>query len=281
MKCNFLRTAAIALLCAAIVCSCGKDGADGKDGTNGTNGTNGADGKNSYLVIFDSNGGTPMFSMNGVMQGDKITAPEDPTKAGYTFDGWFKETALTNAWNFATDVVTANITLYAKWNVIPVVDFFTLDDASNSNTQQGWNVTGIMSEIAAAKYLVLETDGGEGTLDGFIGINFIFQGNNGDPATIEVGWTQRNLNDDWVSFPRAVGKTISILIDIKKVFGDKYADFLQCTYWARMIIGYYTGTTAFKGLGLTGAYIINDFAKPADAVDLVSGYGFIIEGTVF
>ena len=47
MKTNFLRTAAVVLLCIATVCSCskdGKDGRDGRDGTNGANGTNGADG---------------------------------------------------------------------------------------------------------------------------------------------------------------------------------------------------------------------------------------------
>jgi uncharacterized repeat protein (TIGR02543 family) len=38
------------------------------------------------------------------------------TKAGHTFAGWYKEAAYTNAWNFASDTVNANITLHAKWN---------------------------------------------------------------------------------------------------------------------------------------------------------------------
>ena len=161
-----------------------------------------------------------------------------------------------------------------------LVDFSTLDNASNSATQQGWKVSGIMSEIAEAKYLVLETEDGDYP-DGFSGTQFIFQGNDGDPATIEVGWTQRNLNGDWVSFPRAEGKTVSILIDLKNVFGDKYDNFIQCTYWARILIGNYSiKPTAFENIGLTKAYLIDDFAKPADAVDLSSDYGFIIEGSV-
>ena len=242
-----------------------------------------------FTVTFNSNSGSEVPKQT-VKDGEKATKPADPEKEGNTFDGWFKDNnTFAQEWNFAADAVTANITLYAKWNAMPsapviLADFFTLEDATNNVRQQGWKVNGIMSEIAAAKYLVLETKGaGDGYSDGFGGIQFIFQGNDGDPATLEVGWTQRNLNGDWVTFPRAEGKTVSIVIDINKVLGDKYDDFLQCTFWARILIAYYAGylPTAFENLGLTGAYLIDDFEKPADAVDLASGYGFIIEGTVF
>ena len=163
-----------------------------------------------------------------------------------------------------------------------LADFSELADASNNNTQQGWNITGIMDEIGAAKYLVLEIEGIGDNKDGFGGTYFIFQGNDGEPATIEVDWTQRSLNSDWVSFPCAEGKTVSIAIDLNNVFGDKYDDFIQCTGWARIIIAYYNGSlpTAFENLGLTNAYLIDDIAKPAGAVDLATGYGFIFEGSV-
>jgi len=49
--------------------------------------------------------------------GDTITAPAVPTKTGYDgkFDGWYQEATLTNDWDFASDTVTSDITLYAKW----------------------------------------------------------------------------------------------------------------------------------------------------------------------
>jgi uncharacterized repeat protein (TIGR02543 family) len=51
-----------------------------------------------------------------VQQGDKATQPTTtPTRTGYTFGGWYKEAACANDWNFASDVVTGNVTLYAKW----------------------------------------------------------------------------------------------------------------------------------------------------------------------
>jgi uncharacterized repeat protein (TIGR02543 family) len=37
------------------------------------------------------------------------------TKAGYAFGGWFKESELTNQWNFDIDTVTADMTLHARW----------------------------------------------------------------------------------------------------------------------------------------------------------------------
>lgn len=72
--------------------------------------------KVEYTVIFDSKEGSAV-SQAGVKFEEKITKPADPTKEGYTFAGWFKETTLDNEWNFDSDVVTANITLYAKWTV--------------------------------------------------------------------------------------------------------------------------------------------------------------------
>jgi len=69
---------------------------------------------NTYTVIFNSQGGSAVSSKT-VEHGGKVTKPTNPTKTGYTFGGWYKEFGCTNAWNFANDTVTANVTLYAKW----------------------------------------------------------------------------------------------------------------------------------------------------------------------
>jgi uncharacterized repeat protein (TIGR02543 family) len=61
-----------------------------------------------------------------VVQGEKVARPADPARAGYTFGGWFKETACTEAWIFADDVVTNNITLYAKWTIVKYIVVFKL-----------------------------------------------------------------------------------------------------------------------------------------------------------
>jgi len=75
-------------------------------------------GGGQYNVIFDSNGGTPVPAYLGVVANNTITEPTAPTRGeGYSFGGWYKEAALTTAWNFGSDTVNSNITLYAKWNL--------------------------------------------------------------------------------------------------------------------------------------------------------------------
>ena len=70
--------------------------------------------KDTYKVKFDSNGGSEVSSVD-VASGEKVTKPAEPTKSGYEFKGWYKDEALTKEWDFENDVVTADITLYAKW----------------------------------------------------------------------------------------------------------------------------------------------------------------------
>ena len=69
----------------------------------------------SYTVTFDKNGHGTAPAAQTVKEGYKATEPTAPTAEGYTFGGWYKEKAATNAWNFSTDTVTKDTTLYAKW----------------------------------------------------------------------------------------------------------------------------------------------------------------------
>ncbi|MGE8037593.1 leucine-rich repeat protein, partial [Lysinibacillus sp. NPDC093692] len=70
--------------------------------------------KVSYIVTFDTNGGSAVSSQV-VGYNELVKAPSTPNKEGYTFGGWHKDEELTIPWDFAKDVVTKNVTLYAKW----------------------------------------------------------------------------------------------------------------------------------------------------------------------
>ena len=60
-------------------------------------------------VSFDSDGAGQIDSIT-IDENSKITAPTEPTKEIYTFDGWY----LNNTkWDFENDVVTEDITLKA------------------------------------------------------------------------------------------------------------------------------------------------------------------------
>ena len=70
-----------------------------------------------FFVGFNSNGGTSVDSQF-LKNGEKIAEPTSPTKQGSTFAGWYKDEALTQEFNFNSDTVSADTTLFAKWNVV-------------------------------------------------------------------------------------------------------------------------------------------------------------------
>ena len=71
----------------------------------------------TYTVSFDVQGHGTAPTAQTVEQGSTATRPADPTATGWTFGGWYREAACTNAYDFSTPV-TADLTLYAKWTPI-------------------------------------------------------------------------------------------------------------------------------------------------------------------
>lgn len=70
------------------------------------------------MVTFDAQGGTVSPATRKVVKGSYIGELPVPVKAGYTFQGWFSSTTFDSIYQIiSTDVVNADITLYAKWKV--------------------------------------------------------------------------------------------------------------------------------------------------------------------
>ena len=86
-----------------------------------------------YTVTFDANGHGTAPTQQKTTYGGKITEPAAPTAENYYFQGWFKESTCENTWDFDSDIVTANITLYAKWS--------DCDHSGNTNTLSCTNNT--------------------------------------------------------------------------------------------------------------------------------------------
>ena len=63
---------------------------------------------NQYTITFDTNGGSEIDSITQDY-GTKITAPDNPTRKGYTFRGWDKEIPET--------MPAENITVKAQWEI--------------------------------------------------------------------------------------------------------------------------------------------------------------------
>ncbi len=66
-----------------------------------------------YTISFNANGGSEVAAISQDYD-TVVTAPTHPTKTGYEFVGWYKDAALTEAYQFTT-MPAENITLYAKW----------------------------------------------------------------------------------------------------------------------------------------------------------------------
>ena len=74
----------------------------------------GANGYSYHKVAFDTAGGNMSHTTRYFLQGKDISNEIKPApRTGYTFGGWNK--ADGTAWDYASDTVTDNITLYAKW----------------------------------------------------------------------------------------------------------------------------------------------------------------------
>lgn len=71
----------------------------------------------AFAVQFNLNGGIDGTKYKEVLPNAKLIESEIkiPTKAGFTFAGWYKNEALDVPWNFASDSVSATTNLYAKW----------------------------------------------------------------------------------------------------------------------------------------------------------------------
>jgi uncharacterized repeat protein (TIGR02543 family) len=81
---------------------------------------------NYYTVTFEANGGTPAPASQTIAHGSTVTTPPGMRKPQEGFVGWYTDSAFTSEWNFATDTVTSEKTLYAKWGAIQYTVMFKL-----------------------------------------------------------------------------------------------------------------------------------------------------------
>ena len=76
-----------------------------------------------YTVTFETGEGSDVESAT-VPEYGKVASPEAPVRDGYAFDGWYKEATYNNQFNFSTEIITADTTLYAKWSKLYYITFY-------------------------------------------------------------------------------------------------------------------------------------------------------------
>ncbi len=84
--------------------------------------------EDGLTVHFQTNLGTTIESMP--YTGDSFIMPEDPTREGYTFDGWYIDSLLTQSFQILDliNIEQPTVVLYAKWDINSyVISFDTMN----------------------------------------------------------------------------------------------------------------------------------------------------------
>mgnify|MGYP004458001225 FL=1 len=101
-----------------------------------------------YVVRFDTVGGNEIVSVK-VSGGDKIERPAAPVKEGFVFGGWYLSSDYSERWNFESDAVNGNITLYAKWDVVTTTGIRVSAESTQKKTfsrEEFFSYTGLVVE---------------------------------------------------------------------------------------------------------------------------------------
>jgi len=87
---------------------------------------------NQYTIIFNTNHGSPI---EPITQNYKtvVTQPADPTKVGYTFEGWYTDNTTFNDKYIFITMPLNGVTLYAKWNIKTYTITYHLDGGVNGD----------------------------------------------------------------------------------------------------------------------------------------------------
>ena len=107
-------------------------------------------------VAFNSDGGSTVTEQK-VLRGQKASAPTEPTKASYSFNGWYNGNT---AFDFANTLVTENITLTAKWAKVVTATISSIPDETYTGRDIEPAITVYDGEtvIPASEYTVSYSD---------------------------------------------------------------------------------------------------------------------------
>ncbi|WP_298835987.1 InlB B-repeat-containing protein [Clostridium sp.] len=91
-------------------------------------------------VYFNSNGGLNL-PVQSVAYNGKVIVPQNPTKEGYAFGGWYKDNnTFVNLFDFTNTLITEDTTLFAKWTINKyIVSFYSQGGSSESNISGDYN----------------------------------------------------------------------------------------------------------------------------------------------
>ena len=103
-----------------------------------------------YTVHFEYDGGVGTGSDLRIAEGNTATAPENPTKEGFEFDGWYFGKLK---FDFATPI-TSDITLTAHWKESSEPSAPSEDDKNDDNGSDLWKIFAVVAALCIFAMLV-------------------------------------------------------------------------------------------------------------------------------
>ena len=232
-----------------------------------------------YTVSFQAYDGNPAPGEQRVMSGARVGRVPPMTRDNYAFGGWYTDAALTREWNFATDTVSGDMTLYARWEHTSTASFFRVTFLAPGAIPE--EIRTVTKDILAG---TLITEPTPPRLDpigrqGFIG--WYIQGTNtlwnfatmrvNSPLTLEARWGEPCYTVDFESnlgspIPRAQDLVINsritepfVMYREGYVFGGWFSDAALTREWD------FASDTIRGDLILYAKWVINTFTITFDA----------------
>lgn len=124
----------------------------------------------TYTVSFKTNygeGGSGTCSQHIAADG-LVTTPRVPKWEDHTFVGWYTDATYANEWDFATDTVTADTVLYAKWSTSVFAELNDLIEEAEQMSADDYtpeDFADFAAALAAAKEVQANPEADQQTID--------------------------------------------------------------------------------------------------------------------
>ena len=125
----------LAILTMALVLSCALVACNKTDTTDAP--------KKEFTITFDTQGGSEVKPIT-IAEGATITLPNNPTKEGSVFDGWYLDSLYAQAFDI-TKRIDSNMVLYAKWRI--------LDDGQSIIASDYFDINGLVLTMNKKNYI--------------------------------------------------------------------------------------------------------------------------------
>jgi uncharacterized repeat protein (TIGR02543 family) len=159
-----------------------------------------------FSVTYEEHGGTTVPDATFV-SGGTVTLPANPTRAGYTFDGWFTEETDGTKYNSTFSPTDENVVVHAQWTQIPFSVTFEEHGGTtvpNETFVSGGSVT-LPADPTRAGYTF---NGWFSAQTGGTKFNSSFSPADGN-LVVHAQWTQNPSNSFSVTFEEHGGTTVS------------------------------------------------------------------------